>query len=253
MTQTVRSVFATVAVTALLATGCGGGEDASQAFTDAITVQNGTRREGAIPNDEGSSGLAIPAINQSSAPSIRPGDTFTITVPYSGGQASAVNVGFGGDSYFEVPVNQSGTSGTVQITITVSSSLSLEEAAEVPCIYSVSGSDGSASPTEQTEIVACTQGGVCTPGEGDEDDGDDDEGGSPGAYNCSSAGLVSDGEGCCAPSQELGSCSGYTYCMVMDSNGSCQGSYYKADGVKYRCAVCGGTQDCAEDVVNACG
>jgi hypothetical protein len=151
-----------VAVALMLATGCGT-DDPIQDFADAMTVAGGVKKQGEMPLASGVgasvSGTQSPAINAV------PGSTFTISVSYSGGAVDAVYVDFGGDSYWEVPVRMSTSSGQISVPVLVADSLDFDEAQAFRTSYSVHGTTGSVSSTNGVQINACTKDGICTPGQ----------------------------------------------------------------------------------------
>jgi hypothetical protein len=217
-------VSSAVAVMLLCATGCGT-DDPIQEFADAMTVAGGVKVQGDMPSSSGS-GASVSSV-PGSAINAMPGSTFTITVPYSGGAVDVVYVDFGGDSYWEVPVRMSASSGQISVPVLVADSLNFDEAQIFLTSYSVHGTTGSVSGSNSVQINACTQDGICTPGQ--TSGGSGDAVCQDGSFDCDSG-------------------SPFRACVASDGK-SC---WYELSGKRYNCAANCECSAAAEQVANAC-
>jgi hypothetical protein len=213
-----------VVVMLLCATGCGSAEP-YEVWADAVTVVGGKKVAGEMPAASGSgpSTTGVP-----SAINALPGQTFTLTIPYSGGAVDKVFVDFLGDGYWEVAVNASASSGQITVPVLVSSSLDLEEAYGLLARYALHGTNGGVSSAGSTQVWACTQSGTCTPGVKDPDNSDSTQ--------------CNDLAGTCSTGGTLRSC--------VDSKGpTC---WYELRGTRYACAANCDCSAAAERAANAC-
>jgi hypothetical protein len=172
--------------------------------------------QGALPRPQGNVQMGT---SSQSGGTIKPGGSFDINVDIGSQPADGVNVSFGGDRYFRFEQPAGTVNRRVTIPVRVASSLKLPVAYPIPCIYQATSSSGGASEQARNEVIACTQGGTCTPGEGDAPPPSGGGGGTSG-FNCQSSGY----------------CNGKTLKSCVSLTGtSC---FYEVSGRRYNCSGC---------------
>jgi hypothetical protein len=137
---------------------------AEEAFTDAITFGAAVKRlSGAMPKGEATDvNIDVP-----DGPSmvVKPGTSLTLSLPWSGGKASAVQFGFGGSVHFQAPVS-AGTSGMVQLDADLGADVCsrLKDVChQISCYEQVLLPDGKtvSKAAAMTLVLDCTGGTGC--------------------------------------------------------------------------------------------
>lgn len=134
--------------------GDSGGGNAAEEFTDNVEISDGQRINGAPPTGT----FDLPAATGSGG-TVSPGNSFTIPVPTGVADVAAVNVSFGGGSYFRVPVN--GTGAIAASAGNFCGNLS-DVCHQIRCYEQVVTSSGTVSRQQALNMVLnCTGGTDC--------------------------------------------------------------------------------------------
>jgi len=152
--------------------GTGKNGDPSEAFTDSLEFGAGvsvTPLDGDQPEGSDGTGVSVEPLPGSGEPlTVKPGEAFDLRVPWSGGNISALIVGFGGSKYFRVDVPQGSTStgGIVNVPVTVKPSVcgSLANVChQIQCYEQVALPDGTTvtKAMAQSMVLNCTGGKDC--------------------------------------------------------------------------------------------
>lgn len=167
------AAFASSAVVVLIAAcgsgdGSGSGSGASAADTFTRSLELGvpsTPVQGTLPAADPNGPAVIPLPGQTGPLTVRPGESFNLTIPWSGGPITSVNIGFGGAQYFTVPVPQAGTQTSGQAI--VPARLAADVCANLGAIcHQITCYEQAGTPFGQTAnqqiVLNCTGGRDCS-------------------------------------------------------------------------------------------